>query len=249
VKHAERAAETGVQPRRAMLRAMFRKLFGLAGTPAAAPRTLPATGLHSPYAQPAANALYNLLFCDDVDAFRPRTGEAAASWQATLFAADAQPARIAALAHDTTSDARVRALAWARLRAQGFAVAPKLLLGTVLEVPLDGGLDVLAAFVDGGVRYINQSGKVSVFERREDLRPLVDGLLDASRAVVAQIGPWDRARLPAPRPGRIRLSFLVSDGLYFGEGLRIEMERDALAGPVIHQATRLVQRVVALATA
>jgi hypothetical protein len=228
---------------------MFRKLFGLIGTPAPTPRAPRATGLHSPYAQPAANALYNLLFCDDPAAFRPRPGEAAAPWQATLYAADAQPERIAALARDTSADARVRALAWGRLRALGHPVPPKLLLGVVVEVPLDGGLDTLAAFADGGVRYINQTGKVSVFEGHEDLRPLVEGLFGAARTVVAQIGPWDRERLPAPRPGRIRLSFLVSDGLYFGDGVFTEMERDPLAGPVIAQATQLVQRVVAIATA
>jgi len=228
---------------------MFRKLLGLIGTPVPAPRTLRATGLHSPYAQPAANALYNLLFCDDPDAFRPRAGEAAAPWQATLYAADAQPERIAALARDTSADARVRALAWGRLRALGQPVPPKLLLGVVVEVPLEGGLDTLAAFADGGVRYINQTGKVSVFEGHEDLQPLVEGLFGAARTVVAQIGPWDRERLPAPRPGRVRLSFLVSDGLYFGDGVFTEMERDPLAGPVIAHATQLLQRAVAIAAA
>jgi hypothetical protein len=44
------------------------------------------------------------------------------------------------------------------------------------------------------------------------------------------------------------LTFIVSDGLYFGEGPFAALSQDALAGPLIQQATRLLQQVVAIAT-
>jgi hypothetical protein len=40
------------------------------------------------------------------------------------------------------------------------------------------------------------------------------------------------------------MTFLVSDGLYFGEGPMQAMQRDPLAGPVILEAGRLLQVVV-----
>ena len=75
--------------------------------------------------------------------------------------------------------------------------------------------------------------------------PLVKSLFASSEAVVGRIGPWKEARLAPPRLGNIRLTFLVSDGLYFGEGAMSALQRDQMAGPVIQQATTLLQAVVA----
>ena len=55
-------------------------------------------------------------------------------------------------------------------------------------------------------------------------------------------------RLPPPGRDRVRLSFLVSDGLYFGDGEMAVMSREALGGPVIARAGELLQLVVAAAT-
>ena len=201
-----------------------------------------------PYAQDAANHLYNLLFCDDSSAFAPRDGAKPAPWQVTLFAEPLVAGELTQLAEDTAMDARIRALACHRLRANGLPVRPKQLLGVIVEVPLERGLDTLAAFAEGGVRYINQTGRLSIFEAVPDLQPAVASLFRAAEAVVARIGPWDKPRLPPPKAGNIRLTFLVSDGLYFGEGPMTAMQRETLAGPVIHHAGELLQRVVAMAS-
>jgi len=42
------------------------------------------------------------------------------------------------------------------------------------------------------------------------------------------------------------MSFLVSDGLYFGEGPFEALQGDALGGSLLAKATQLVQRVVEL---
>ena len=203
---------------------------------------------HEPYQSGAANDLYHLLFCDEPALFGARAGQTPTAWQEALFAEPPDSAALLALANDPSQEGRVRYLAFSRLRATGASVAAKGLSGVIVEVPLDGGLDTLAAFSEGGVRYLNHTGKASVFEGVDALKPFVDRLFAASEPVVARIGPWEQPRRPPPAHGNIRLTFLVSDGLYFGEGPMIVMQRDPMAGPIIQRATELLQTIVPLAT-
>lgn len=54
----------------------------------------------------------------------------------------------------------------------------------VLEVHLKGGLDTLAAYADGSIRYINYSGSLVVSERADaEIRGLIDTLLRAGQDV------------------------------------------------------------------
>jgi hypothetical protein len=205
------------------------------------------TNIHAPYRNPAANSIYHLLFADDLAAFAPRTGDPPAPWQTTLFGNPVAAHAVQALAEDATAEGRVRALAYEWLRGHGEAVAPRILLGAIVEVPLDNGLDVLAAYVDGGVRYLHHSGRMMFFEGTVPaLQPYVRDVLAAAQAIVARIGPWEEPRRPPPQAGHVRLSFLVSDGLYFGEGPVETLSHDPLAGPLLARATALLQQVVAL---
>jgi len=202
----------------------------------------------APYGNAAADFMYNLLFCDDPALFARAKDDPQTPISAVL-ADNPDAARIEDIAGDTAQESRVRVLAFNWLRRQGRAVPKRLLLGTIVEVPLEGGLDTLAAFVDGSVRYINQTGKVSVFEGAVPaIQPAVRALLAAAQGVVDKIGPWDKPRLPAPKAGNVRLTFLVSDGLYFGEGKFEDLSRDGLGGPVINAAGQLLTQVVDLAT-
>jgi hypothetical protein len=120
----------------------LRSLLGRKDAPAPPPRPP-----YAPYRDDAANAMYDLLFCDAPDAFRPKPGQVPAPWQAVLFGDPVRPDAVAALAGD-------------------------------------------------GVRYINQTAKLAVFEGVESLRAATSALLAASQAVVDRIGPWDEPRLP-----------------------------------------------------
>ncbi len=53
------------------------------------------------------------------------------------------------------------------------------------------------------------------------------------------------ARRAPPEDDTIRLTFLVSDGLYFGEGPMTVMPHEPMAAPIIQRATELLQAVVA----
>ena len=200
-----------------------------------------------PYRDAAIDRIYDLLFCDDLAAFAPESGREAAPWQAVLHAHPAVPGDVRALAADRAAESRVRALACHWLRAHGHDTPAKELLGVVVEVALDDGLDVLAAYADGSVRYINHTGAMTVVEGAATaVAAPVARLLEASRAVIARIGPWDKARLPPPQAPALRMTFLVTDGLYFGEGPMHVMQREPLAAPVVAAATGLLQAVVAL---
>src|SRR5271169_3169033 len=95
-------------------------------------------------------------------------------------------------------------------------VPPKQLLGTVIEFPQDNGLGTLAAVADGRVRYINQTGKPGIFEGAPpEVVSKANELMRVSQSAVNQHGPSGEPRRPPPAGDLVRLSFLVSDGLYF----------------------------------
>ena len=227
-------------------RHMLRKLFAAIGLVSAA--TVNAAPPYAPYPSEEANAIYNLLFCDDPSSFLAKPDQQAASWQSVLASAPPDIASLGALATDRAQEGRIRYLAYQRLRQAGELVPKKELLGVVIEVPLEGGLDTLAAYSEGGVRYVNQSGKLAFIEGVPSFAPLVARLFAAAQPVVNAIGPWDKERRSPPARGNIRLTFLVSDGLYFGEGPLSAMQREKMAAPVIQAATELLLAVVAAGT-
>ena len=218
---------------------MFKKLFGslTGGTPA------PAAAEQGPYHDPSTNFIYQLLFCDRPELFATQA-ESGEPWS-VLFAPAPDYAALEKLAMDDAAESRVRVLAFNRLRSEGKPVTAKIHLGTIVEVGMNEGLDVLAAFGDYGVRYINHTGRMSVVEGKTALfEAETAAVLAASKPIVQAIGPWDQERRPPPKPGMVRLNFLVSDGLYFGEGPMETFSRDAMAGPLIHAASVLLQKLV-----
>lgn len=201
-----------------------------------------------PYTDTSTNQLYDLLFCDSPAAYAPAQGRSQAPWQRLLYSTSPRPGEIRSLAEDRTQESRVRALAYDWLRRHGHDVPTRQLLGVVLEVPLERGLDVLAAYVDGSVRYLNHAAAPALFEGpMEPLQPHVTKLLSAAQAIVDRIGPTDQPRRPAPSEN-VRLNFLVSDGLYFGEGPMATLQRDSMAGPLLSAGAALLSEVVDLAT-
>jgi hypothetical protein len=74
--------------------------------------------------------------------------------------------------------------------------------------------------------------------------PEITQVITASRPIVAAIGPWDKDRLPPPQNGMIRMTFLVSDGLYFGQGPMDAMQKDRMAAPLINAATALLVKLI-----
>jgi hypothetical protein len=202
---------------------------------------------YRPYRNPAPNQIYNLLFCDNADLFRQGSGAIQGPLGSVLSSATEQ-ATLEDIGNDATMESRVRMLAFNRLRALKVPVTPKCLLGVVIEVPQQQGLDTLAAFADGRLRYINYSEKMEIFEANPpSLTKTVEELQHVSQLAVNRIGPWDKPRLPPPEGELIRMTFLVSDGLYFGQGPFTDMQRDPIAGPIIRVSGELLSRIVDVA--
>lgn len=200
----------------------------------------------APYPDNSLNTIYNLLFCDDPGLYKSSFGGKEEYPWNILFNTSADTDTLIQLSRDTTVESRIQLLACRQLAASGQPVNHKELLGVVIEVCLEEGLDTLAAYKDGTARYINHSGKLIIWENATaESNAIIQQLLNDSEKVVAQIGPWTDPRLPAPGAGDIRLNFLVTDGLYFGQGPFEVLQGDAMGGPVIQSALALLQFLTA----
>jgi hypothetical protein len=204
-----------------------------------------AQSTNGPYKDEATNLIYQLLFCDRLALFKDHhTGKIEPPWS-TLFHKNPDLASLTRIAQDKQRESRVRMLAFNILRTAGQPVPKGEYLGTIIEVHLEDGLDTLAVFADGRARYINYTGKMAIVEGTPS--PFDDeirGVIETSKPIVAAIGPWEKERLPPPKQGNIRTTFLVSDGLYFGEGPMSAIQRDRLAGPLISASTKLLLKIV-----
>src|SRR5215217_87210 len=120
--------------------------------------------MFKPYRNEALNLIYNLLFCDDIRLFQNNSevGESETYPWYVLFDDDATAENLELIVNERSHESRVRLLAAYRLRAMKMKPALKELLGVVIEVGLEDGLDVLAAFNDESARYINFSEKIVI---------------------------------------------------------------------------------------
>lgn len=120
-------------------------------------------------------------------------------------------------------------------------------LGIVVEVTVDGAHDVLAAYADGSVRYLNHAGGATVLD---DVPPqtaaLAANVLAAGQELADQIGPWTEPQLPDLPVGTMRLTMLTRGGPRFGQGPDDVLGDDPMAGPLLTAATALLVSVVEL---
>jgi hypothetical protein len=197
---------------------------------------------YRPYRNPGINQFYNLLFCDDFSLFA--NGDVAGPLAAVLSDA-ADHETLERIGNDLDTESRIRFLAFRRLHAMRVSVPRKRLLGTIIEWPQKHGLDVLAAFPDGRLRYINHSERLAILEATPpEFVENVDELERASQFIVNNYDPLDMPRLPPPTGDVIRMNFLVSDGLYFGQGSYGALMADRFAPPVLNAATELLRMLI-----
>lgn len=138
--------------------------------------------------------------------------------------------------------------AWHLLRQLGVRPEPdraKRVLGVILEVHLEEGLDTLAAYEDASARYINHGGRMIVWEASDDgVSRLIAGLLHEGQRIADVIGPWTEPRRPPPPENHVRINMLTPAGLHFGEGPLAVLSVDAMGGPVIAAGTRLMMTLI-----
>lgn len=139
--------------------------------------------------------------------------------------------------------------AWHFLRELGIEPPPeneKTLLGVVVEVGVEEGLDLVAAYPDHHARYYNFSGAGVVWERPNDLLDkAIDDLLRVGMATAQVIGIWKES-MPWPSRGVARINLLTQGGLRFGQGPIDAIGKDRLGGPVLASAFKLMQALISL---
>ena len=137
--------------------------------------------------------------------------------------------------------------AWTSLRGLGEipqTAQAKHLYGVVLDIPTSGGCDTLAAYEDGGCRYLNFSGSVIAADAPdEEIGNLVSQLLRIGRVIVERTGPWDGPRPQLPQ-GQARLSFLCPGGLHFGQGPLPALMSDQGANALVNAGLALLQALI-----
>ncbi len=198
-----------------------------------------------PYKEDSSNLIYDLLFCDDLLLYKRHTqGTINYPWS-TLFSEENDHVELEKVVNDPDTESRIKVLAYNKLASRGAKFEVKELLAIIVEVGLDDGLDTLAVFRDNTARYINHSGKIAIWEAKDDqFEQLVAQLFAEGKSIVNKIGPWDKQRKQFPAKGNVRITFLVSDGLYFGEGPIKVLFNDQLAGPALATATRVMKYII-----
>jgi hypothetical protein len=206
------------------------------------PQTINVSSI-DPYKDSSTNFIYNLLFCDNLNLYKEKTQKPYAYPFDILFSETSTKEDLQKIIDDENSELRIKILAYNKQLASGNKPAKKEVLAVIVEVGLENGLDVLASFNNGTARYINQTGKVLVWETTNDevANKITNELFAASENIVKQIGVWEKPRLTNPTKGNVRITFLVSDGLYFGEGPMNVLFSDPMASPALTKATELMQ--------
>jgi hypothetical protein len=204
--------------------------------------------MFEPYKNKSTNLIYNLLFCDDLELYRQNHQGATTGYWEALFSAKPDESVLRAIAADEKAETRIRILAGNRLKALPDKTSQKQILGTIVEVAMPTGLDVIAAYQDSRARYINYSERLIIWEAPNSvMNERILKLLAASQLVVNKIGPWAKKRLAPPAVGYIRLTFLVNDGLYFGQAPSDVLVKDPMGGPVIKEAMELMIELIGMA--
>ncbi|HVV65283.1 MAG TPA: hypothetical protein VHC42_07425 [Rhizomicrobium sp.] len=204
-----------------------------------------AAGLPQPYKKNVTNFAYNLLFCDTPALFAQNASLPHASpLYRVLHASAKDGGEIRRIADDSKTDSCTRMLAYDWLRARKLPVPKKTLLGVVVELGSRDSLDVVAVYPDGAIRFIDEKENLHSFGSG-DAAISAKGreLLARSAGLLAHLDPWKEQRVIAPPMGIVRITFLASSGLYFGDGEIRQMARDKFGGAAIRSAVDLFKLV------
>lgn len=145
-------------------------------------------------------------------------------------------------------ESRHYAQAWHFLRSRGVpppAEIAKTLLGVIVEVGMNDGQDLLAAYPDHTARYFNFRGRGVVWEHPDgSLDALIDDVLSAAKPILQAIAPWPDSRPAPPAAGLVRINLLSPAGLHFGQGPMNALASDPFARPAFDAATALMLRLI-----
>ena len=146
-------------------------------------------------------------------------------------------------------ESRMYLAAWFHLDQLGIAPPPPVgqkVLGVILEIWMDQGLDILAAYDDGSARYVNYTGAAVIWDapgKDAVIEERLRHLLAVGQSVAPRIGPWEgKCKRPTPPEfGVIRLNMLTPSGVHFGQGPYAALSADPMGGALINAGAALMQ--------
>lgn len=207
-----------------------------------------AAELPKPYKNQVTNFAYNLLFCDTPAQFIQNKALKPDMPLYRVLHAGVKDAGTVRTIADQDHDSCTRMLAYDWLRAHKQPVPAKTLLGVVIEFGSPDSLDAVAVYADGAVRYIDEQEKLfSYGPNTAGISPKAQAFLARSRDLLAHLDPWKEQRVPAPPYGFMRITFLASSGLYFGDGELRQMSKDKFGGTTVRSAFDLFKTVSGVA--
>ena len=196
----------------------------------------------NPYKDSSANFIYNLVFCDNPDLYKEKTQPSNLYPYDILFAETSSITDLQKIIDDQNADPGIKVLAYNRQLATGYKPGKKELLGVIVEVGLDGGLDVLASFENGTARYINHTENVLILETTDDeAANKITNELFAFSEYCGSDRPLGQTQTTQFYERKCENHLSVSDGLYFGEGPINTLFNDPMVAPALAKATELMQ--------
>ena len=133
-----------------------------------------------------------------------------------------------------------------RLGVNPPAEAARKVYGVVIDVHLENGLELVAAYADHSARYINYSGGGVIWEAPDaSLNAQIDALLQACTVAAAQIPPLDNIHPNPPKDvDAVQICILTPSGIHHGYGTWDGWAKNELGGPIVASATSLMKSMV-----
>lgn len=154
-------------------------------------------------------------------------------------------AQLLPIAEDAWKESRARLLAWTALRKLGEKPSPvhnDEVLGVIIEVPMDGKLDVLAAYADGSARYLGHGDELKILEPTEPDPKVIRVIAEAFPLLKVPPKPRD-PDAAGPDSEHVRLSALTAQGTHMDQVEWSEVEPGGRYDPLFAAAIQLLQYI------
>ncbi len=199
-----------------------------------------------PYQKEDIDLAYNRLFCDDLNLYQSQPEAFPGDNWKSMLSSRPKLKSVRMTAQQPELPARLRILAFNYLLKKGELPVKKELLGVILEAGVDDGLETLAAYTDYSVAYIDSRGGIKTWATLETgIRERLVNYFASAATLAEQLRPSDKPRFPPPFAGMARITLLLSDGRYFGQGPGNNLTRDVISGPLIRQADHWLANLLA----
>jgi hypothetical protein len=200
---------------------------------------------YHPYEKDHANSMYNLLFGDDI-----RLAESSPNsfkeWK-ELFNPNVDPNKLLSVIIDEREKSLKRLYYLQRLPSLRILPKENIILGVVVEVAQEEGLDTLAVYNDGCIRYINNSAAMAILETPHPLEADTKRLMNKA-AVLRKSFPSTiiEKRSSPPTTGHVRITTLSTAGRTEINGQMGLLSASARSAPILLEAAIIINKIANL---